>query len=73
MPSVKVDIDTLDGSSPLLGARFKIHGDGARQIRLIEFTSEFVEPHWCEKGHVGMSWARSRATFAAGSSRSSCI
>jgi ethanolamine utilization protein EutQ (cupin superfamily) len=23
-------------------------------MRLVEFTSEFVEPHWCEKGHVGL-------------------
>lgn len=24
-----------------------------KQLRLVEFTSEFVEPHWCEKGHIG--------------------
>jgi hypothetical protein len=35
------------------GARFKVFGDGQKQMRLLEFTSEFVEPHWCEKGHVG--------------------
>jgi quercetin dioxygenase-like cupin family protein len=35
------------------GARFKVFGDAAKQMRLVEFTSEFVEPHWCEKGHVG--------------------
>jgi quercetin dioxygenase-like cupin family protein len=23
-------------------------------MRLVEFTSEFVEPHWCEKAHVGL-------------------
>ena len=22
-------------------------------MRLVEFTCEFVEAHWCEKGHVG--------------------
>lgn len=20
----------------------------------MEFTSEFIEPHWCEKGHIGL-------------------
>ena len=20
---------------------------------MVEFTHEFVEPHWCEKGHIG--------------------
>jgi hypothetical protein len=54
MPSFKVDFDALDWQSPLPGARFKIHRGGSRQIRLVEFTSEFVEPHWCEKDHVGM-------------------
>jgi quercetin dioxygenase-like cupin family protein len=23
-------------------------------MRLVEFTSEFVEPYWCEKGHIGL-------------------
>ena len=35
------------------GARFKAFRYGTKQIRLAEFTSEFVEPHWCEKGHAG--------------------
>jgi ethanolamine utilization protein EutQ (cupin superfamily) len=28
--------------------------NGNRQLRLVEFTDEFVEPDWCEKGHIGM-------------------
>jgi hypothetical protein len=27
---------------------------GSKQLRLVEFSSEFVEPHWCEKGHIGL-------------------
>ena len=54
MHPFKVDFDTLEWQSPLPGARFKVHADGGQQIRLVEFTSEFVEPHWCEKGHIGM-------------------
>ena len=36
------------------GARFKVFGDGRKQLRLLELTSEFVEPDWCEKGHIGI-------------------
>jgi quercetin dioxygenase-like cupin family protein len=50
----KVDFDQLEWQSPLPGARFKAHREQGRQIRLVEFTSEFVEPVWCEKGHVGL-------------------
>jgi quercetin dioxygenase-like cupin family protein len=50
----KVDFDVLEWQSPLPGARFKVHREGSRQICLVEFTTEFVEPHWCEKGHIGL-------------------
>ena len=36
------------------GARFKVFSDGQKQLRWLEFTADFVEPHWCEKGHVGI-------------------
>lgn len=48
-----VDFDSLEWQSPLPGARFKVARAGGKQIRLVEFTSEFVEPDWCEKGHAG--------------------
>jgi ribosomal protein S18 acetylase RimI-like enzyme/quercetin dioxygenase-like cupin family protein len=48
-----VRFDALPWQSTMPGARFKVFGDGRKQMRLVEFTSEFVEPHWCEKGHVG--------------------
>ncbi|MDX8400122.1 MAG: cupin domain-containing protein [Gallionellaceae bacterium] len=35
------------------GARCKVFSDGSKQIRLLEFTSDFVEPHWCVKAHFG--------------------
>ena len=38
----------------MLGVRFKVFSDGKRQMRLAEFSSEFVEAHWCEKGHIGL-------------------
>jgi quercetin dioxygenase-like cupin family protein len=50
----RIDFDGLEWQSTLPGARFKVHREGSRQIRLVEFTAEFVEPDWCEKGHVGV-------------------
>jgi quercetin dioxygenase-like cupin family protein len=48
-----INFDSLQWQSPLPGMRFKAYREGARQLRLVEFSSEFVEPEWCEKGHVG--------------------
>ena len=53
MHSFKVDFESLDWQSSLPGARFKVHREGVRQLRLVEFTAEFVEPDWCTKGHIG--------------------
>jgi quercetin dioxygenase-like cupin family protein len=49
----KIDFESLPWKTPLPGARFKAHREGAKQIRLLEFSVEFVEPDWCERGHVG--------------------
>jgi quercetin dioxygenase-like cupin family protein len=48
-----IDFNSLQWQSTLPGARFKAHREGGKQIRLVEFSSEFVEPGWCEKGHIG--------------------
>ena len=49
----RIDFDALPWESPIPGARFKVYREGGKQIRLVEFTEAFVEPHWCEKGHIG--------------------
>lgn len=54
MEPFKVDFDALPWQAALPGARHKLFRDGAHQIRLVEFTAEFIEPHWCTKGHIGM-------------------
>jgi quercetin dioxygenase-like cupin family protein len=54
VPMDPLDFDALEWASPLPGARFKAYRQGGKQLRLLEFTSEFVEPHWCEKAHAGI-------------------
>ena len=53
MEKYKVMFESLEWQETMPGARFKIFSDGKKQMRLLELTSEFVEPHWCERGHVG--------------------
>jgi len=45
--------DSLEWESFGDGARFKLFQHGTKQVRLLEFTSDFVDPSWCEKGHIG--------------------
>jgi quercetin dioxygenase-like cupin family protein len=39
--------------SPAPGVRCKKCQRNGRQLRLVEFTKEFVEADWCVKGHAG--------------------
>ena len=48
-----INFDSLPWQTTLPGARFKAYREEGKQIRLLEFSSDFVEPDWCEKGHVG--------------------
>jgi len=50
----RMDFDNVAWEHPLPGCRFKSIVKGNRQIRLLEFTSEFREPGWCTKGHAGI-------------------
>lgn len=53
MEKYRVLFDSLEWQSSIHGARFKAFCSGTKQLRLVEFTNEFVEPEWCEKGHIG--------------------
>ena len=53
MELYKVEFDSLPWETPMPGVRMKVFRDGQKQMRLAEFSSDFVEPHWCEKGHIG--------------------
>jgi GNAT superfamily N-acetyltransferase len=49
----KILFDRVEWQSPQPGVRFKAARDGSRQVRFVEFTREFVEAEWCERGHAG--------------------
>ena len=53
MRKAKVDFATLSWEETTVGARFKAAISDGKKLRLVEFTSEFVEHDWCVKGHVG--------------------
>jgi hypothetical protein len=53
MDAKRIDFDALPWESPARGARFKVFRGGGKKVRVVEFTREFVEPDWCEKGHIG--------------------
>jgi len=34
------------------GLRFKAIKDDRKQLRIVEYSKE-MEPHWCDRGHIG--------------------
>jgi quercetin dioxygenase-like cupin family protein len=62
-----VEFDDLPWQSPTKGMRFKAVTHGSRRLRLVEYTRD-LEPHWCEKGHIGyLLEGRFEITFDRGS------
>jgi len=53
MSSYRVDFAALPWQTPMEGLRFKARKQDGRQLRLVEYTRD-MEPHWCEKGHIGV-------------------
>jgi quercetin dioxygenase-like cupin family protein len=49
----KVDFASIPWTEGREGVRFKIHRQGNRQLRLVEFATGNGDPHWCEEGHIG--------------------
>jgi quercetin dioxygenase-like cupin family protein len=54
MEKCRILFDQIEWHAPQPGVRFKAARDGSQQVRLVEFTHEFVEREWCEKGHAGL-------------------
>jgi quercetin dioxygenase-like cupin family protein len=53
MADLKVNFEAVPWESPAPGLRYKAHKQGGKQLRVVEFDREFVEPDWCAKGHYG--------------------
>jgi quercetin dioxygenase-like cupin family protein len=53
MATYRVPFDDLPWQTSPAGVLFKAHRIGGSQLRLLEFTTELVHPHWCATGHVG--------------------
>jgi hypothetical protein len=49
----RILFDSLEWQNGIHGARSKVFCSGTKQLRLLELTREFIEPEWCEKGHMG--------------------
>lgn len=53
MQHYRVDFESIPWNAPAAGFRFKIHKQDGKQLRIVEFSKEFVEPDWCTRGHIG--------------------
>jgi quercetin dioxygenase-like cupin family protein len=53
MEGYKIGFQSMQWEAPAAGVRFKAYEQGGRRLRLAEFGKEFVEPDWCNKGHIG--------------------
>ena len=53
MDLYKVEFRSTPWDTPAVGVRFKVYKQGRKQLRLVEFTNEFIESDWCMKGHIG--------------------
>ncbi len=53
MLTESINFNAIQWQSTMPGARSKIFQQDGKQLRLVEFTNEFVEPDWCVKGNVG--------------------
>lgn len=49
----KVEFDSMPWMDVRPGVRHKVYCEGARQFRLVEFTTSDGFEHWCETGHIG--------------------
>ena len=53
MSQCKVAFEDMPWVQVRPGVRHKVHREGARQLRLVDFSTSDGDPHWCEQGHIG--------------------
>lgn len=47
-----VNLAALSWQSPAPGIRHKLHRVDSKILRLVEYSQE-MQPHWCNRGHIG--------------------
>ena len=50
---MKIDFPNREWDKSVSGLRTKTFESNGKIIRLAEFSEDFVETEWCEKGHIG--------------------
>ncbi len=53
MNRYRIDFGSMPWDESVSGIRMKVHREPEMQIRLVEFSSRFVEQDWCRRGHIG--------------------
>jgi quercetin dioxygenase-like cupin family protein len=53
MSPFKIDFDAMEWQHGREGVRYKLHCEGNRQLRLVEFSTSKGFDEWCELGHIG--------------------
>ena len=48
-----INNSSIPWDTPAEGVRVKVIERGNKQLRLIEFSKDFVERDWCVSGHIG--------------------
>jgi len=74
MSRYRIDFRNTPWDESVAGVRMKVYREWDTQIRLVEFSSGFVESEWCRRGHIGyvldgrleVSFSLSREVFEAG-------
>jgi len=52
MIDYKIDFARIPWVPAIPGIRHKAVTHGSNKLRLVEYTEE-MEPHWCDRGHLG--------------------
>ncbi len=53
MAAYRIDWEQISWERPAPGVRHKLHSEGGRRLRLVEFSKDSTEADWCERGHIG--------------------
>lgn len=53
MSACRIDFSSMEWEQIRPDVRQKVHCEGGRQVRLVEFDSSDGAEHFCETGHIG--------------------